>query len=299
MKHEAWIIALGLLAVAVLAAVDHAVGDDLGLSLFYAVPVFLVARRAGLLPGAGVAAAATIGWAVANAQADAARAGWVQYWNVATRLGYFAMTVAAARMRSGLEVEAERARRDALTGLLNRRGFLEAARLEVERSRRFGRLLTVAYLDCDDFKLVNDTHGHEAGDHLLRTAAAVMGDSLRALDLSARVGGDEFVLLLPETEADEARETLDRLVGKLRSELGAHGWVVTFSIGAVTFARPPRSVEAILAAADRVMYRAKQLGKARVEHDTAAPDDVSDPMDTSVNAAITASRPSHGSNRDT
>jgi len=280
-KSPALAAVLGLLAVAALAAVDYSVGPELGLSLFYAVPVFLVARRAGLLPGLGLAAAAAIGWAVADAQAGATYIpAWIQYWNATTRLGHFAMAVAAARMRSGLELEAARARRDPLTGLLNRRGFLEAARQEVERSQRYGRPLTAAYLDCDDFKVVNDTHGHEAGDRLLRSVAAVMRESLRGLDVPARVGGDEFVLLLPETAAQEARDTLERLVARLGSELRAKGWAVTFSIGAVTFARPPLSVEAILETADRVMYRAKERGKARVEQDVVGPSDNSDRMGT-------------------
>lgn len=281
MKSPALVVALGLLAVAALALADYAVGHELGLSLFYAVPVFLVARRAGLLPGLCLAAAAAIGWAVADAQAGPKYTpAWIQYWNATTRLGYFAMAVAAARMRSGLEIEAERAKRDPLTGLLNRRGFLEAARQEVERSRRYGRPLTVAYLDCDDFKVVNDRHGHEVGDCLLRRVAAAMREGLRTLDVSARVGGDEFVLLLPETATDEVLDTLERLVARLGSELRAQGWAVTFSIGAVTFSRPPLSVEAIVETADRVMYRAKQRGKARVEHDVVGPSDDPDGMGT-------------------
>jgi diguanylate cyclase (GGDEF)-like protein len=278
-EARAVIAFLGLLAVILLAVADYAVGRDLGLSLFYAVPLFLVARRAGLLAGAGLALAATLAWALAWAFGDA-RGGasysvpWVPYWNGVTRLGYFALAVAAARMRSGLELEAERARRDPLTGLLNRRGFLEAARLEVVRTRRYGHSLTLAYLDCDDFKVVNDTRGHAAGDRLLRSVGDLMLGSVRSLDIPARVGGDEFVLLLPETRAPEARETLERFATRLRSELAAQGWPVTFSIGAVTHDRPPLSVEAILESADRVMYRAKQHGKDRLEQEVFdAPED--------------------------
>lgn len=268
MSSRALVVALGLLAVAALATLDYAVGPELGLSLFYAVPVFLVARRAGLLPGIGLTAAAAVAWAVANAEAGATYTrGWIQYWNALTRLGFFGMTVAVARMRSGLEAEAARARRDPLTGLLNRRGFLEVARQEVERSRRYGRPLTLAYLDCDDFKVVNDTHGHAAGDRLLRAVAAVMRGSSRTLDVAARLGGDEFVLLLPETEAQEAREALERLMARVRTGLDAQGWPASLSIGAVTLERATHSVEAILEIADRVMYRAKQRGKARLEQD--------------------------------
>jgi diguanylate cyclase (GGDEF)-like protein len=277
MKHQAiGVTTLGVLTVAALAAVDYAVGRELGLSLFYSVPVFLVARRAGLAPGVGLALIAALGWALADAANGASYPhGWIRYWNILTRLGYFVMAVAAARMRSGLELEAARARHDPLTGLLNRRGFLEMARLELERSQRYGRPLTLAYLDCDDFKIVNDTHGHDAGDRLLHSTGRVLREGLRALDVPARMGGDEFVVLLPETAAPEARETLERLVGKLRTQLTAEGWVLTFSIGAVTLATPTCSVEEMLQAADRAMYRAKGRGKACIEHEVIGPRDAS------------------------
>jgi diguanylate cyclase (GGDEF)-like protein len=279
-KERALFAGMGLMAVAALAALDHAVGRELGLSLFYAVPVFLVARRTGLIPGLCLAVAAATAWAIAEAEGGATYTrAWVPYWNAATRLGYFAMAVAVARMRSGLELEAERARRDPLTGLLNRRGFLEMAQRDVERSARFGRPLTLAYLDCDDFKVVNDAHGHAAGDRLLRSIAEAMRGSLRALDVPARVGGDEFVVLLPETGAAEARETLQRLMASLHTALGSAGWRVTFSIGAVTLARPRGPVEGILQGADRVMYRAKHRGKARLEQDTIGPDDTPEWLD--------------------
>lgn len=281
MKGPAGVAGLGLLAVSALAALDYVVGHELGLSLFYAVPVFLVARHAGLLPGLGLAATAAVAWAVADAQAGATYTrSWIHYWNAITRFGYFGMAVAVARTRSGLELESARARRDPLTGLLNRHGFLEAAQQEVDRSRRYGRPLTLAYLDCDDFKVVNDTYGHQVGDRLLRSLGAVMRAGLRTLDIPARVGGDEFVLLLPETAAQEAREALERFMATLRAELNARGWPVTVSIGAVTLTRPPRSVQAILQTADRVMYRAKQLGKARLEQDVISSSDDPDPEGT-------------------
>lgn len=268
MNSRIAVIAFGVMVVLALGVLDCALGRDLGLSLFYAIPVFLVARRAGLVPGLGLAALAAVAWAVADVQAGATYSRkWIGYWSAVTRFGYFVMAVAVARMRSGLELEAARARRDALTGLLNRRGFLETARLEVERAWRYRRPLSVAYLDCDDFKDVNDTYGHVAGDRLLREAAAVMRARLRTLDVAARVGGDEFVILLPETEAKDASDALGRLAEALRAQLNAQGWRTTFSIGVVTYARPPLSVETIVEAADRLMYRAKQQGKARLEQE--------------------------------
>ena len=102
--------------------------------------------------------------------------------------------------RQALAGERERARTDALTGILNQDGFAEAARREIGRGRRHGHFLTLGYVDCDDFKAVNDSRGHAEGDALLREVARVLATSVRSDDVVGRIGGDEFVLLMPEVD---------------------------------------------------------------------------------------------------
>jgi diguanylate cyclase (GGDEF)-like protein len=152
-------------------------------------------------------------------------------------------------------------RTDSLTRIANRQAFFEQATLEIERCRRYGRALSVAYLDCDDFKKVNDQRGHLAGDALLRSVADCLKNNVRGADLVARLGGDEFALLLPETGIAAARGVLEKVQVLLQMTLETGGWPTSFSIGSVTFLEPPRSVDQMIQRADELMYEVKRSGK--------------------------------------
>jgi diguanylate cyclase (GGDEF)-like protein len=149
----------------------------------------------------------------------------------------------------------------------NRRAFIEAAELELERARRSGRPLTLAFVDCDDFKSVNDELGHAEGDALLMVAAQTLRGSTRAVDAVARLGGDEFGLLLPETDGPTAQALLGRVRATLLSAMLRHHWRVGFSMGAATFITPPDSVDQMLARADELMYQAKRTAKGTARFD--------------------------------
>ena len=136
------------------------------------------------------------------------------------------------------------------------------------RARRYAHPFSVAYLDLDDFKLVNDRLGHLAGDAVLRSVARALSGVMRASDVVARLGGDEFVVLLPEASAAPARLATEKLRGALADVVPAHGWRMTASIGVATFLVPPESVDELLGAVDGLMYRAKQGGKNGVAHET-------------------------------
>jgi len=166
-----------------------------------------------------------------------------------------------ATVRSRLRAESSLARTDALTGLLNRRGFLEVARREIARSRRSGRPLTVAMIDVDHFKEVNDRHGHDAGDRLLAALGAGLRSSMRAVDACARLGGDEFAVLLPDTDGLPIDGVLDRVRQVLTQSAAEASSPVTVSIGAATFAAAPASLDEILRAADRLLREVKTAGR--------------------------------------
>jgi diguanylate cyclase (GGDEF)-like protein len=154
-------------------------------------------------------------------------------------------------------------RTDALTSLPNRRGFTEAAEQELVRAVRAGEPWTIAMADLDWFKQVNDRHGHAAGDIVLTEAAAVLRRSLRAQDLVARWGGEEFILLLPSTDsagAVRAAETVRRAIGSHRFP---HGVTMTISVGIAQHV-PGDSLDTTIAVADRALYRAKIEGRDRV-----------------------------------
>jgi len=164
--------------------------------------------------------------------------------------------------------EVERlAQTDPLTGLANRRHFMEALELEVERTDRYHRPLSLISLDMDHFKEVNDSHGHGAGDDVLREAARVLRSVCRDVDLPARLGGEELALLLPETDAVGARIVAERI--RERIAAGTHtspsgeSFRVTASLGVAT-ARQESTGEALLQAADQALYRAKDAGRNQV-----------------------------------
>ena len=156
---------------------------------------------------------------------------------------------------------------DALTELCNRRHFAELADKEIARAMRHGRPLSLCILDVDLFKPINDRHGHIRGDEVLRQVAAVLRRHARSDDVAARIGGEEFALLLPECTAADAAMLADRLREAVASTMFAPGGEaqrITVSIGIAALAPHRDSRQALMAAADAALYRAKSEGRNRV-----------------------------------
>jgi len=158
---------------------------------------------------------------------------------------------------------------DSLTGLPNRRHFLETAGRELVRLRRYARPATVLMLDVDHFKRINDTHGHAEGDEALKAVAATCRRTLRDSDLTGRLGGEEFAVLLPETAFPEALDVAERLRAAL-AEIpvpvsGAGDRHLTVSVGVSPCVPQDASIEQSLGRADLALYRAKERGRNRVE----------------------------------
>lgn len=183
-----------------------------------------------------------------------------QFLELATMIGL------AALLRRSRTREREEARRDALTGVANRFGFLERVAEEMNRSRRTGVPLSLAYLDCDDFKLANDTLGHLAGDEILQLIATTIQANIRSYDCVGRLGGDEFAILFAETGSDTARTASERIRGLLKERLAGQTWPVTCSVGVAIFAQPEGRPEALLHIADQAMYEAKRSTRGGVRY---------------------------------
>lgn len=176
-------------------------------------------------------------------------------------IGLGLILMAGDRLRAEYEHFASH---DSLTNVLTRRSFLASGEQELARCRRHGRSMAVLLLDIDHFKRVNDTYGHQMGDRVLVDFVSRIQSLLRRPDQLARLGGEEFVLLLPETRLDEAVAVAERIVARVAE---SHDALPTISVSiGVTTNRPDESqLDAVLARADRALYKAKAEGRNRIE----------------------------------
>lgn len=264
-----WLVsAFGM--VLCVGAGDYLTRSDVSLILFYLAPIgfgtWFASLRGGIilaLMSAAVSTAADTLYRLIQHPDDLQLPTLI--WNGLMLLGTaIALALVLGALKGRLEGEELLARTDALTQIANRRAFFEAAAHELERARRHGRPLAVVYIDCDDFKDVNDKLGHAEGDALLVTVAQTLRGATRAVDAVARLGGDEFGLLLPETDAATAEAILARLRATLVSAAAEHGrgqWRVGFSIGAAVYLSPPETLDELMVHADELMYGAKREAK--------------------------------------
>ena len=261
------VIALSLGMIAALSGTDYLTGTGISFSILYLVPISVLAwyggRWSGLLGAALSATALLLIYELPQVHDSWA----IPFWNSSARFGIYIVVVQLlTSLRGALERETTLARTDYLTGAANARAFHEIAEAEIERMRRYGRPFTIAYMDVDDFKTVNDRLGHSIGNDLLRVLVNAIRKNLRATDTVARMGGDEFAVLLPETDQGSAREVIQKVQGRLSAEMQANEWPVSFSIGVLTCLDPPRSVNSLLKYADDLMYTVKRSGKNDLRH---------------------------------
>jgi diguanylate cyclase (GGDEF)-like protein len=238
---------------------------DARFGILYIIPVLLVTWTEGLVWG--------ILFAVVTSVFREAVA-WVQMpadtpmmWRVLTGLAYLAVLgVAMAGLQTLRRSQAQMAKMiilDPLTNVLNARAFADRLSQELDRNRWYPRPLALMYMDLDNFKVINDTHGHQTGDAVLRLVADAMRSSVRQADVVGRLGGDEFAVLMPETDAALADAAAKRLIAGLRNVFkGTPN--VTASIGVVSCTATDASTDDLLRRADQAMYDAKKSGKDRV-----------------------------------
>ncbi len=233
--------------------------------ILYTIPVLLVTWTEGLVWGILLAATTTVfREATASVQMPADTP---LQWRILNGLAYLAVLgVAMAGLQSLRRSQAQLARlvtQDQLTSVLNARAFVARLGQELDRNRRYPRPLALLYMDLDNFKVINDTHGHQTGDAVLRLVADSMRSSVRHADVVGRLGGDEFAVLMPETDAALADAAAKRLIAGLRNVFkGTPN--VTASIGVVSCAATDASTDDLLRRADQAMYDAKKSGKDRV-----------------------------------
>jgi len=259
-------VTAAVLFLTLVALLDCQSQSRFSIYLLYFLPVAACAWSCGFSYGILMAVAGTVAWYEIDLVRGPTSFLPVAVCNGILRFGMLAFTSSLlSRLHASILRERLLARTDPLTGAANGRTFYEDAEAEVERARRQVRPLTLAYLDLDNFKLLNDQLGHAAGDAALVRLAQTLRINLRRADLLARLGGDEFALLLPETDFKGAVTLLNRLHERVSQDMVLAGWPVTLSIGAITFDLP-LDLDKMIQQADALMYRAKSKGKGRVEY---------------------------------
>lgn len=265
-RSKAGIIAFCVLLIAAITTIDYLFGQHFSSALFYSIPVMLAAWFTGRVVGTVMSVLASTGMLLTDWVFKTASHPVIGLWNAIFPFFFFIVLVLLlTELRAAYEREARLSRTDALTGLYNRRHFYEIAGEEIERARRYSHPLSLAFIDLDNFKKVNDTLGHAEGDEVLEALTGVFNDSLRKTDSAARFGGDEFAVVFPEAGAEESLEAVSRIRKRLAEVAGEKSWPVTLSVGLVTYHKPPGSIEDIVGEADALMYKVKESGKDRAE----------------------------------
>ena len=259
------LIAIAVVLIAVPSYLTQVTGGAISFSICYLAPVALLSWYMGTAEGILASIVSAAAWLRADVVASGDSGMMVRYWNAVVLFGFFLITaLILARLKAAYQQEQELSRMDFLTGVPNARAFRQVAEMEKHRVRRYRHPLTLAYLDIDNFKAVNDRYGHQTGDVLLVWVARTIKRNLRATDFVARVGGDEFAILLPETGAEAGQFVLYKVQRVLLDLVNQNNWPVSFSIGAATFVAEPESLDEMIQSADDLMYTAKRNGKNRI-----------------------------------
>jgi diguanylate cyclase (GGDEF)-like protein len=238
---------------------------ELHLGVLYVIPVLLASWHDGLAWGIVFGlVTAVLRFLVGIDQLPPTTTLAFRATNEAAYLAVVAVAIAGLSQLRQTQAQLERlATNDPLTNVRNARAFSAELAQELERSRRYGRPLALIYLDLDDFKLVNDAHGHVTGDAVLRLVADAMQRAVRAADVVGRLGGDEFAVLMPETDGAVAHAAALRLASGIRTVFRGTP-SVTASIGVVSVTGTEAGTDELLRKADAAMYEAKREGKDRV-----------------------------------
>jgi len=261
-KETYFLEVLSVALVVLIGFYDYWVGSEVSVTLFYLLPILISAWFGKKWSGYGIALASVAACAIANWHFQEYLSVGLLFWNIAMRtviflfFAYFIIQI----KRKVLELNLDSAlapRIDPLTKIFNSRTFYEIVETEMKKLQRYKRPIAIAYMDINNFKTINNTFGNTTGDHLLFTVAQEMSKNIRASDVIARIGGDEFVFLMPEAEINGVRVFVAKIQGILAKTAEENGWPVTFSFGATLFLKPPYNVNEMIKIPEDQMRLAK------------------------------------------
>lgn len=265
-QKAATITLIAILLSVFLGVLDYLTGFEISFSFFYLLPISLATWFVGIRSGYLISVICISIWTIINWLAgESFSVEIIRFWNAFIRLMVFiAFSYLLHGLKSALDHERTLSRTDFVTGIMNTREFHRMADLEILRSHRYNHALAVAYIDLDNFKRVNDELGHSVGDDLLRTVATTIAENLRRTDIVARIGGDEFAILLPEVDSSNARQAVEKIKKRLAEKLARNYPYVTMSIGVICFTPSIYPLDQLLKQADTLMYEAKSRGKDQI-----------------------------------
>lgn len=255
------IILLVIMLVGMVSLFDYLSGPEISTSIFYLLPIIITTLFASGISGIVFSVICAAIWLVNDiSDRSVYSSGFIPYWNMTVRLGIFLIVTYILYL---LKKESNLSRRDYLTGVSNRRSFEELG-AKILKQHPF----TIAYIDLDNFKDINDRYSHHTGNVLLRAVADAISDNVRDMDIVARLGGDEFSVLLPKTGHEESRVIIQRVKDGVLEAMKKNNWPMTLSIGAVTFTAIPNNIIDAIRKADHLMYAVKNNGKNMIKYET-------------------------------
>jgi len=267
-KKKPFLMLLGTLFLVLVWFIDYLLGWKINFSPGYLLPIIFVTWFISAKAGLVIAVVSGFLRFITIIFGGSSYPGLAFHgYNVGIRLIFFvSISNLLAKLKILLEREKYFGRIDYLTGLANKRQFDELSNIEIARFNRYKHIFTMVYMDIDYFKNINDRFGHHAGNMLLMTTAKIIKKNIRTIDVAARIGGDEFTILMPETDQGQAEMVVNRLQKSLMDAVQKNKWPVMFSFGVVIVSRKPDSVNDILKLADKLMYSSKFNGSGKITY---------------------------------
>lgn len=262
-----WIQIAAAVLMGAIFLLDHLVSDQIMVGIYFFIPVAMASWAGGLMSGIVFSLLATVMLISVSFYTGSPLASH-SYLYVNT-FGFLVVFLAMAYLTAKFSEDHRKlqriSREDFLTGIMNRVGFYDVLNLEIRRQIRFGHPYTLAIINCDNLKAINDTLGHVEGNDLLISVARSLELNTRTTDFVARLGNDEFALLFPLIMKNEAMTVLEKLKHRLDEAMHEHHWNVTFSIGAIAFDKSPGSVGQALDLVDNLVHEIKLAGKNNIQ----------------------------------